>query len=161
MRRAGFLLAVLVALAACSGDDGGSLPPTSTATSSATDETTTTVPEFTGDAGSPFCALVTAADDRPVLDPFEAGLEPQEVELRFRAMQIRFAEFAEVAPSELADDLADLVTALDDLDTALDAAGYDFASLAESGADLSAFDAPQFFETATRIDAYRTQVCGS
>lgn len=54
-----------------------------------------------------------------------------------------------------------LGAALDDLDAALDAAGYDFTALAGSGADVSAFDAPQFVETATRIDAYRRQVCRS
>ena len=157
MRSARSLAAILLVLAACSGDDQTSSP--STMSSSTTEGTTTTVPEFTGDPDSPFCTLVAAAEDNAVLDPFEPGLEPREVELRFRAMQLRFAEFAEAAPPELAGELADIVAALEDLDSVLAVADYDFTALAESGSDLSVFDDPRFAETAARIDAYRDQVC--
>lgn len=159
VRRVGAVLVLALVLGSCSDDDASS---TATTTTTAGETTTSIpVPEFTGDPDSPFCTLIDAAEDRSVLDPFETDLEPREVDLRLRALRLRFAEFAEAAPPELEDELDDLVAALDDLDAALDDVGYDFAALGESGTDLGAFDAPQFAETAVRIDAYRSQVCAT
>ncbi len=153
------LAAVVVAsaLVACSGgSDGSAAPASSTTTANAT---STTVPTYTGDPDSEFCRLVTSADERPVLDPFEAGLDANDVEVRFRALQLRFQEFDDVAPPELAPDLDALVGSLDQLGTLLAGAGYDFSELATSEADVAAFDDPAFAETAARISAYRDQVC--
>ena len=153
------LLALLVTatLAACSGgSDDASAPSSSTTTASTT---STTVPTYTGDPDSDFCRLVTSADERPVLDPFETGLDANDVEVRFRALQLRFQEFDDVAPPELAPDLDALVASLDQLGGVLADAGYDFTELAKSEADVSAFDDPAFAETAARISAYRDQVC--
>ncbi len=150
-------LVAAVAVAACSGgSDGRAAPADSTTTASTT---STTVPTYTGDPDSEFCQLVTSADERPVLDPFEAGLEANDVEVRFRALQLRFQEFDDVAPPELAPDLDAVVASLDQLGALLASAGYDFTELAQSEADVAAFDDPAFAETAARISAYRDQVC--
>lgn len=150
------LLAVL--LAGCSDDAGDETAAPDPTTTSSTSTTSTTV-TFTGDPDSEFCRLVVSSEDRPVLDPFEAGLDPAEVKVRFLSLRLRFDEFAAAAPAELADDLDELVSGLDTLEQELAAAGYDFAVLAESGADVSGFDDESFADTAVRIAAYRQQVC--
>lgn len=146
-----------VVLAGCSGSSESADRDEAVVTSSST--STAPAPTFTGDADSPFCRLLETADERPVRDPFEAGLDPREVEIRMRALQLRFGEFADVAPSELSGEIEQLVASLDELDETLADAGYDFGTLAEQDADVSAFDAPAFADTATRIGAYRDQVC--
>ena len=142
-------------LAACS-DDAGAPEPSSSSTTTSSSPTTVV---FAGNADSAFCRLLGEAADRPVLDPFEAGLDAGEVELRFRALQLRFGEFADVAPPELEADLDVLVAALDDLGDELDAVDYDFAALAESGADVGGVDDPEFADASDRIAAYGEQVC--
>jgi len=134
------------------GDDAG--PTTSPAP-----PPSTAVPEFEGDPDSPFCQRSREAAERPVLDPFEAGLEPREVELRFRALAQRFEGFAELAPEPLEDDLALLDRRFGELAQVLDAADYDFEQLVASGGDLSVFDDPDLAGVAQRLEAYQDQVC--
>ncbi len=134
-----FVLAVSV-LESCAGSSGDDA--TATTTTAAPTTSTTAPPDYAGDADSPFCRLVSAAVDRPVRDPFEAGLEPREVQVRFLALSQRFSEFAAVAPPELSDDLDALVGSLQDLGDVLAAAGWDFSELARSGADMGSFDDP-------------------
>lgn len=142
----------------CSGDGEADGAATTTTT---VRETSTTAAEltFAGDPDSPFCNLIRSADASPVLDPFAADLEPREVELRLRLLRLRFADFADAAPPELDDDLAAVVTSLDQLAELLDANGYDFAAVVESGADVSMIDDPAFATIGTRLLAYREQVC--
>lgn len=130
------------------GDDEGQARSTTT---------TAEVPVFSGDPDSAFCRL--AREDRPVLDPFEPGLGPREVELRVRQLRNRFDEFAAAAPTELRSELRSLVDALDELDVLLEEHDYDFGALADSGADTSMFDRSEFGGVAVRIAAYRQQVC--
>lgn len=164
IRAAAVLLAASVAIA-CAGDE--SVAPTTTASTSATASTstssdaatTTAPPDFTGDRDSPFCETVRAAADRPLLDPFEAGLEPDEVELRLRALVLRFDEFAAQAPDVLRDDLGDLVSALADLESSLADFGHDLGAAAEAGVDLSVVDEPRFADVAARLAGYSAQVC--
>lgn len=158
IRAAAVLLAASVALA-CSGDDGAAAP-TTTAVAPTTEVTATTAPPtFTGDPDSPFCTTVRAAADRPILDPFEAGLDADEVELRLRALTLRFGQFAEQAPDELRADLDDLSSALTELESTLAEFGHDLGAAAEAGVDLSVVDDPRFAEVAIRLTAYSTQVC--
>lgn len=152
LRRSRCLLAVAaLVIAACSDGD----PAADEAQARST--TTTTLPEFSGDPDSPFCRL--AREDRPVLDPFEPGLEPREVELRVRQLRNRFDEFAAVAPTELGPELRSLVDALEELDALLEEHGYDFGAVADAGADTSMFDRSEFGGVAVEIAAYRQQVC--
>lgn len=151
------VLAVLVTTA-CGSDDGGEdAAPTDGATSETTG--TTAPPQFEGDPDSEFCRRSRQAADEPVLDPFAAGLEPREVELRFRALAQRFEGFAGIAPDPLADDLALLDDTFQDLAVLLEAADYDFVRLAEDGADISVFDDPALADVAVRLEAYQDQVC--
>jgi hypothetical protein len=148
----------LVLAAACGSDEGSEdAAPTAAPTSGVTASTAPL--EFDGDPDSEFCRRSREAADQPVLDPFEAGIEPREVELRFRALAQRFAGFAEIAPDPLADDLTLLDQTFRDLAVLLDDADYDFARLAEAGADISVFDDPALAEVADRLTAYQDQVC--
>jgi hypothetical protein len=150
------VLGVLLATA-CGGEGSGDAAPTEAATSEVT--ASTEPPEFDGDPDSEFCQRSRQAADEPVLDPFEAGLEPREVELRFRALTQRFEGFAEISPEPLADDLTLLDETFQDLAVLLDDADYDFARLAEGGADVSVFDDPTLAVVADRLAAYQNQVC--
>ena len=149
---------LVVTATGCTDDDEDSSRATAEPTSSTT-TSSTIVPSFTGDPDSDFCRLVRTAGERPVLDPFERGIEPREVELRFRNLRNRFAEFAEVAPPELSSVLGELLTALDELGAILEDHDFDFAQVADSGADASVFDDPAFEDAAVRIEAYDQQVC--
>jgi len=148
-RRAALLALVAVALAACGGGRGGS--------DAAGTSTTTT--GFDGDPRSPFCQRSRDAAAEPVEDPFEAGLEPAAVELRFDALVARFDRLAAVAPEPLAEDLDLLEQRLGELRQALDGAGYDFEQLVQAGVDLSLFDDPALADVADRLSAYQSQVC--
>lgn len=147
----------LLLAAACGGDEGSEDAGPTEATREVS--ASTAPPEFDGDPDSEFCQRSRQAADQPVLDPFEAGLEPREVELRFRALAQRFAGFAEIAPDPLADDLTLLDQTFQDLAVLLDDADYDFARLAEAGADISVFDDPALADVADRLTAYQEQVC--
>ncbi len=152
-------LLVAMALLACS-DDTTPAPPSATASSSIVESTTSTAaPQFSGDPDSAFCAAVL--DDRPVLDPFESGLDAREVELRLRALVVRADQLAAVAPPDLTDDVAMLADGLTALDEALDAHGYDFGAAGAADADLSFLDSPEFTDVGVRVAAYRDQVCAA
>lgn len=149
-----------VLLAACGSDDGDDaamLEDAAVAEDVPLD--TGEPPVFDGDPHSEFCQRSRESAERPVLDPFAPGLEPREVELRFRALAQRFGEFADVAPEPLADDLTLLDERFGELSEMLEGAGYDFGRLAEEGADISAFDDPEFAAVAERLAAYQEQVC--
>lgn len=168
MRRlAAVAVAALVLTAACSGDDADdtSAPRSDTRSETTSSSTTpapsTTVPSFTGDAGSEFCLLVADGDERPVLSPFEADIDADEVELRMRNLLNRFGAYAEVAPLELVADLDTLVVALTDTDEALASFDYDFGAMAEAGYSISTLDDPVFEIVGFRLAQYRSQVCES
>lgn len=149
MRGPLLVVACLGLVAAC-GDDGDAAQPV---------PTTVEVPRFEGDADSPFCRRSREAADQPVLDPFEPGLDRREVELRFRALEQRFAGFAELAPDALAEDLALLDDRFEQLAAVLESADYDFEQLVGSGEDLALFDDPALGDVAERLAAYQDQVC--
>ena len=153
------LLAATLFLAACDGGDGAAPDQDAPEPTSTTTSPPSSLPRFTGDPDSDFCRLIRTAGERPVLDPFDPELPPREVELRFRALENRFGEYAAVAPPELEDVLDDLVDALAALGEILDDHEYDFAALAASGEDITVFDAPEFVDAGTRIAAYESQVC--
>lgn len=161
IRRALAATAVLaLSITACSGDDGGEdAGPAAASTTEA--PTSTAPPEFEGDPDSEFCQRSREAAEKPVLDPFEAGLDARDVELRFRALAQRFEGFAEIAPEPLTEDLTLLDDAFQDLAVLLEDADYDFAQLADQGADISVFDDPALGAVAARLAAYQDQVCGS
>lgn len=149
----------VVLLAACSDSDSDA--GDAATTEDAVEATATTAPPaFQGDPDSAFCRRSRDAADQPVLDPFAPGLEPREVELRFRALAQRFRGFAEIAPEPLADDLGHLDERFDRLALLLEEADYDFVELAAQGADVSVFDDPALARIADRLAAYQEQVCG-
>jgi hypothetical protein len=154
----GVAVCALVLATACGDGDAEDATP-ATPDPSEAPTASTTPPTFEGDADSEFCQRSRAAAEEPVLDPFEAGLEPREVELRFRALAQRFEGFAEIAPDPLAEDLALLDATFDDLAVVLADADYDFARLAADEVDASVFDDPALAVVAERLTAYQDQVC--
>ena len=148
-------------LAAGCGDDDGPEEAVEEPTAAAAPDVTasTTPPDFEGDPDSEFCQRSRAAAEEPVLDPFEAGLEPREVELRFRALAQRFEGFAAIAPEPLEDDLALLDATFAELAVVLDEADYDFEQLVAAEVDVSVFDDPALAVVADRLAAYQDQVC--
>lgn len=162
-RTAAALLSVAALLAGCSDDAAPSeeaAPSTTLASSTPVAGGGELELEFEGDPDSAFCERSRAAADQPVLDPFEPGLAPREVELRFRALSSRFRGFEAVAPEPLAEDLELLVATFGDFAELLEAADHDFGRLAEADVDVSVFDDPALDRVATRLAAYQQQVCG-
>lgn len=166
-RRAGASLTVLafgvavLASASCTDDTAAPTTTTSTAVSAVgtAPSSTTTVPVYEGDPDSVFCQELLAAADRPLLDPFAAGVDARELELRLRALLVRFETLVTTAPPAIADDVELVAAGIVTLDDALDRHGYDLGAAAEAGEDLAFLDAPEFGAVATRIAAYQDQVC--
>lgn len=160
MIRAAAVVVVGLAVLACSGDDVA--PATSELTTSIVADdppNTTAPPSYTGDRDSPFCVEVLEGADRPVLDPFAAGLDAREIELRMRSLVVRFDQLADLAPVELADDLDRVSIALESLDSALADHGYDLGAAGDAGTDLSTLNDPAFVDVGARVAAYADQVC--
>ena len=171
-RRATFavrLASVVIVLAAsgCTGGSSDTVASTTTTTTTtvagavADTTSTTTVPSYGGDPDSDFCQELSSAADRPLLDPFASGIDARELDLRLRALLVRFERLVSVAPPEVADDVALVAAGLVTLDEALARHGHDLAAAAEAGEDLSFLDAPEFGDVALRIAAYQQQVCRS
>lgn len=156
---AGAALCALLLATGCSDDSGvdDTAPDTDDAAPEVTGSTPT--PSFEGDPDSAFCQRSREAADEPVLDPFAPGLEPREVELRFRALAQRFSAFVDIAPEPLEEDLALLDETFDELAVVLEDADYDFEELAAAQVDVSVFDDPALAVVADRIAAYQDQVC--
>ena len=134
--RAVAVLVLVAALAACSGGDEG---------------------EALDADDRRFCDLL--ADAPPAADPFESGIGPDEVERRLTDLRRQFDSLAEVAPDDLAVDLGELGSALDELDEVLAAEDYDLEALAGTDPDLSRFDDPRFVEIGARLADHREDTC--
>ena len=95
-----------------------------------------------------------------MLDPFEAGLDPDDVEVRFRALRFRFHDLADVAPPELRRRHRRLGRVASTSSAPCSPEhGYDFGELAASEAGVAAFDDPAFADIAAGSPPTATQVC--
>jgi hypothetical protein len=165
-RRAGALVLLVIALAACRGGDEDAEPGTTPSTAPSSEVTvedpsasTTSVPDYAGDPDSPFCVALAGADDRPLLDPFEAGIDATEVELRLRALRVRFDELVGLAPAVIVADVRSVADGIARLDETLAVHDHDLGAAADSGADLTFLDAPEFAAVGARLAGYQSQVC--
>ncbi len=80
----------------------------------------------------------------------------------FQRLVDLLVETAELAPDEIAPDVALVANGMTSLDAALAEVGYDFDALAASGAGeeiLEAVNDPAFADAGARLAAYRSQVC--
>lgn len=150
-------------LAACSGgdDEDAATTTTSESTTSTSSTTTTEPPTFTGDPGSPFCALLRDVDTDAALagDPND----PTAVGAAFQRLVSILRDASALAPPEIRDDITLVKDGIESLDAALAAVAYDFDALAASGAGpevSAAVNDPAFADAGARLTAYRTQVCG-
>lgn len=177
------VLALVVALvlvaAACGGDDGGSDDTTTTTTAAAAsgggsdggdDTTTTTVAAATtttevsvsGDSDSTWCRGLRQASEETAgpgaIDFLTAT--PEELGEAFEAVRNAFAEAADSAPSEIADDVDVLLTFFELFVEKGNAADWNFLALANDPDFASTFEDPTFAQAAERVDAYSRDVCG-
>jgi hypothetical protein len=163
--RAAVLLVLTVSLlAACStGDDEGSSATTRRPASSTTMEpatTTTAPPQYTGDPTSAFCTFLRDTDPTGILDG-DPG-DPASVQAAFGRLVAVLTDATEVAPEEIAADVALVAGGIEALDAALAAVGYDVDALAassEAAQVTAAVNDPIFTDAGARLSAYRTQVC--
>lgn len=135
------------------------MAPRATTTTVATSQSTAP-PSFTGDEGSPFCALLADVDLAGALSGSAA--DAAAVERVIQGLADVLVEAAERAPEEIAADVALVADGMVSLDGALAEVGYDFDALAASGGGdevLAAVNDPAFAEAGTRLAAYRAQVC--
>lgn len=135
------------------------MAPTSTTTTVATSPSTAP-PSFTGDEGSPFCALLADVDLAGALTGSSA--DPDAVGRVVQGLADVLVEAAELAPGDIAADVALVADGMVSLDGALAEVGYDFDALAASGSGdevLAAVNDPAFAAAGTRLAAYRAQVC--
>jgi predicted negative regulator of RcsB-dependent stress response len=139
----------MLALAACSG--GGS---TSTATTVTTGLgiSTTTVPKFSGSASSKYCSVA-----RQFSQVAQANLASDPKTL-FQEFDTLASQYLAVVPAVIKADANTLVSAIEQLETAVKAVNYDLTKI--SPAALAPVQAPMFTAAANRIDAYDSQVCG-
>ncbi len=150
--RAAVVAAVLL-LTACSRDHTPSAAPAST------DPTSTTV-HFTGDAGSPFCALLRQLNTQDVLKG--DGSTPTSAAAAFAKLRQVLSDTAAQAPPELATDISLLAVGISALDDALRSVGYSYDALASSPNALAvsaAVNDPAFATAGAQISAYKAQVC--
>ncbi len=145
-------------LGSCSGDPEPSGAGPSTTTTAA--GPITTAPSFTGDADSPFCALLDDVDVATVLGGVNGT--PDAVASAFQQLVDLLVQTAELAPSDIQADVALVAGGMVSLDAALATVDYDFDALAaspSSGEVLEAINDPAFADAGARLAAYRTQVC--
>jgi hypothetical protein len=158
-------LAVTSALASvvgsCSGDDGPRAAGPTTSTTGAARTSTTEAPHFTGDPGSPFCALLRDGNVTDVLG--DEASAPDDVRTSFKKLVGVLDEAARLAPPEVQADAGVLAAGVLELDGALAAVGYDFDALAlspDAEKLTKAVNDPSFTVAGDRLTAYRSQVCG-
>jgi hypothetical protein len=156
------LVALVLLAAACSGGGGEDAATTTTADPGTVESSSTTAPpDYTGDAGSPFCTLLRDTDPSTILAG--DGSDPAAVEQAFTGLVRVFADARALAPSEIAADVGLVADGIEALDAALAAVGYDFTALAaapQAAEVTEAVNDPVFTDAGARISAYRTQVCG-
>lgn len=167
---AGAVLLFAAVIAGCSGDEptaASTTPstapvtnaPVTTApptTSTSTSTSTTTAPPPPTSVNAAWCG--PAADVRDASDRFEETItDPDEVRTVVTELALAVEAAAEVAPDELADEVATTEEILVELDRALAATDYDLLT-----ADLSVFaERADELEAANEvIRAYNTEFCG-
>lgn len=151
------IAASLVLLTACSDDE----PAAETTTTTVAVTTTVATPTFTGDRDSPFCTVLRDVDITAVLAG-AGGEDPAAVGEAVRQLVDLLVQVTELAPEEIAADVALVAGGMTSLDAALAEVGYDFDALAASGSGdevLEAVNAPAFADAGVRLAAYRGQVC--
>lgn len=94
--------------------------------------------------------------------PGADGDDPTAVGNAFQQLVDVLVQAAELAPDEIAADVALVAGGMTSLDAALAEVDYDFDALAASGSGgevLEAVNAPVFTDAGARLAAYRVQVC--
>lgn len=150
----GMLFVVMVTLGAvgtaCSGDDGDS----------ASKETTTTTVTFKGTNSAEFCAQYQqfiATNTTASLDP--ATVPVAELATRWAASVTALQGMEATASDEIRSDVATVAKAVEDLQPALAAVGYDPTKVPQ--AERERFQTAAANEASNRVTEYGTQICGA
>ena len=151
-------MAVSLVLVAGCGSSGSSNASNTTTTlaGSSTDATTgsgtassTTAPSFVGSANSAYCNLARSVSLNPNFSDPKAAFQ------QFDSVSDKFVS---TAPSAIKADAQNVVAALKMVETAFKNVNYDTTKIKAS--DLTPVQDPKFAESANRIGAYDSQVCG-
>lgn len=171
-----FVIAVglMLVAAACGGGDSSSdtqTSDTSTTTttsggdggSGASDTTTTTAEQVSGDSGSTWCDRIREAQDNADENPINFnffGMTPEQLEAQFETNLEIYEEWADIAPSEIDDDVDTILNAFRLWFERASALEWDFLALAEDAEFIAAFEDAAVVTAANNIDAYNRDVCG-
>ena len=134
---------------ACSGDDDGT-----------SKQTTTTTVTFTGANSTDFCARYRefiATNTTATLDP--ATVPVAELATRWAASVTALEGMEAAASDEIRADVELVTKAIEDLQPALAAVGYDPTKVPE--AERKRFQTEAANEASNRVTEYGTQVCGA
>ena len=146
-----------VLIAGCGGSSSKASSTTTAAsstagTSSSGAEASTTAPSFVGSANSAYCNLARS---------FSNSISPNltnDPKAAFQQFDSVSDKFLSTAPSAIKADAQNVVTALKMVETAFKNVNYDITKIKPT--DLTAVQDPKFTDSANRIDAYDSQVCG-
>ena len=168
-------VAIIMTLAlvagACGGDDSGGDATTAATTTTTTaagegdvaaDTTTTTAAEpVSGDSGSVWCDRIRqAASEASPVDVNFLTATPAEIQAQFETTVGLFEEMAEIAPSEIDDDVDTVLAAYRRFVELGNEASWDLFALANNTEFAAAFEDPSIGAAADRMDAYNRDVCG-
>jgi hypothetical protein len=155
----GVLLVAMVTLGAfgtaCSGDDDKDAKDAKDAK-----ETTTTTVTFKGTDSAEFCAQYQqfiTTNTSASLDP--ATVPPEELATRWAASVTALQGMEAAASDEIKADIGTVAKAIEDLQPALAAVGYDPTKV--PAAERKRFQTEAANEASNRVTEYGTQVCGA
>ncbi len=161
---------VLVASACGGGDSSSDTSTTATPTTAgggggdAADTTTTTEAEpVAGDSGSTYCDLIRALEDEDAESPISfnfLGMTPEQLEAQFETIIAVYEEWADIAPTEIEEDVNILFSAFRALFERAKALNWNLLALADDPEFIGTFEDPAFETAANNIDAYTRDVCG-
>ncbi len=142
-------------LAACGGgndDDEGSASPTTVAGSGQTE------PSFTGNPNSRYCQLArTYLDKSRQLS--QSGGSPDALRALYKDAERDIKAAVDAAPGEIKNDARVVADGLTVLVAGFERAGWDPSRVTPD--TFNAVTTPEFQASASRVEAYTSQVCGA
>ncbi len=176
MVMAGSALALSLALSGCGGDEGSEEPASpAESTSESTGESTEESTESAESTGEPdaeaYCEDLRAAEDQ--FAAFDGATPDAQ---QFEDAIATFRTLGEESPEEIAKDWGVFLSAFDDLESALAAAGIEFGdlaaiqdgqlpegvdqqALAELGAEIETLGGPQVEKASSAIEEHASSEC--
>ena len=174
-RRLGAVLLVLMVVLAASGcndDDGGNetgerddteaTTPTADGATTTAGEDDETDGDFTGEDSEELCEFAREMQDAEVFGGDTT--DPEELESQIESLEVAIERLNELAPDEIADDLAVSTAAIQPIIDLYRDNDYDMAAIQQAIAEnpdlFASLDDPAIAQANTNVDAYFADVCG-